>query len=82
MTFSHGSSTPFAPIIGKQESKVDVQSYVLLSFICPSDFQFCDYTFSFRKPLHFQFSKQVVEDIGIALKLQPTVGIDKQVVCV
>ena len=34
-----------SPIIRLLESKVDVQSYVLLSFICPLDFQFCDYTF-------------------------------------
>lgn len=32
------------PTIERQESKVDVQSYVLLFFICPSVFQFCDYT--------------------------------------
>ena len=38
MAFSKTANYP------KQESKVDVQSYVLLSFICPSDFQFCDYT--------------------------------------
>ena len=29
----------------KQESKVDVQSYVLLLFICPPDFLFSDYTY-------------------------------------
>ena len=29
----------------KQESKVDIQSYVLLSFICPPDFLFSDYTY-------------------------------------
>ena len=33
-----------SPIIEQQESKVDVQSYVLLPFICPLVYSF-DYTF-------------------------------------